>query len=236
MHKKCCGISGGLKRNPSFKCAHCLGTARPVYGRKMTEVQMGNDKLEVVTDFCYLGDMISAERGRELSSITRCKSAWSKFRQLLSLLTNPHLLFTTRGQIYNTYIRAVMLYSSETWSLTTPSLNRLKRNDSARIRWICKARVEDRISAEKLHAKLGIQNIESALRCHRLRWFGHVVRSSDWLSKVREFKVVGVKKPGRPKMTWKELLIKDRTKLNLMEIDPYDRLTWKRLQKSLTLC
>ena len=122
-----------------------------------------------------------------------------------------------------------MLYSSETWSLTTPSLNRLKRNDLAMIRWICKARVEDRISAEKLHAKLGIQNIESALRCHRLRGFGHVVRSSGWLSKVREFKVVGVKRSGRPKMTWEELLKKDRTKLSLIEIDPHDCLTWKRL-------
>ena len=154
---------------------------------------MGNDKLEVVTDFCYLGDMISAGGGYELSSITRRKSAWSNFRQLLPLLTNPHLLFTNKDQIYNTYIRAVMLYSSETWSLTTPSLNRLKRNDLAMIRWICKAKVENRISAEKLHAKLGMQNIESVLRCHRLRWFGYVVRSSDWLSKVREFKVVGVK-------------------------------------------
>ena len=96
----------------------------------------------IVTDFCYLGDMISAGGGCELSSITRCKSAWSKFRQLFPILTNLHLLFTTSGQIYNTYIRAVMLYSSETWSLTTPFLNRLKRNDLAMIRWICKARVE----------------------------------------------------------------------------------------------
>ena len=63
VHKKCCGISGGLKRDPSFRCARCLDTARPVDGRKITEVQMGNDKLEVVTDFCYLGDMISAGGG-----------------------------------------------------------------------------------------------------------------------------------------------------------------------------
>ena len=118
VHKKCCGISGGLKRDPSIRCARCLGTARPVDGRKITEVQMGNDKLEVVTDFCYLGDMISAGGGCELSSITRCKSASSTSHQSPSF-------FTTRGQIYNTYIRAVMLYSSETWGLTTPSLNRL---------------------------------------------------------------------------------------------------------------
>ena len=77
--------------------------------------------------------------------------------------------------------------------------------------------------------KVGIQNIESALSFHRLRWFGHVVRSSGWLSKVREFKIVGVKRPGRPKMTWEELLKKDRTKLSLMEIDHMTALRGKDL-------
>ena len=62
-----------------------------------------------------------------------------------------------------------------------------------------------------------------------LKWFGHVVHSSGWLSKVREFKAVGVKRPGRPKMTWKELLKKNRAKPSLMEIDPHNCLTWKRL-------
>ena len=61
VHKKCCGI----------RCARSLGTARPMDGRKITKVQMGNDKLEVVTDFCYFGEMISAGGGCELSSITR---------------------------------------------------------------------------------------------------------------------------------------------------------------------
>ena len=34
VHKKCCDISGGLKRDLSFRCARCMGTARPVDGRK----------------------------------------------------------------------------------------------------------------------------------------------------------------------------------------------------------
>ena len=37
-------------------------------------------KLEVVPEFCYLGDMISAGGGSELAAITRCKCVWGKFR------------------------------------------------------------------------------------------------------------------------------------------------------------
>ena len=36
---------------------------------------IGDEKLEVVSEFCYLGDMLSAGGGCELASITRCKCA-----------------------------------------------------------------------------------------------------------------------------------------------------------------
>ena len=43
-----------------------LGHRRP-----QKEVQVGPDKLEVVASFCYLGDMLSAAGGCELSTTTR---------------------------------------------------------------------------------------------------------------------------------------------------------------------
>ena len=57
MHKKCSGIKGRLLRESEFTCARCLGTARAIDGRQSLEVEVGNEKLEVVPEFCYLGDM-----------------------------------------------------------------------------------------------------------------------------------------------------------------------------------
>ena len=50
-------------------CSRCQGTVRPIDGRPQDEVQVVSDKLEVVASFCYLGDMLSAAGGYELSSI-----------------------------------------------------------------------------------------------------------------------------------------------------------------------
>ena len=36
---------------------------------------IGDEKLEVVPEFRYLGDMLSADGGCELASIARCKCA-----------------------------------------------------------------------------------------------------------------------------------------------------------------
>ena len=92
------------------------------------------EKLEAVPEFCYLGDMLSAGGGCELAAITRCKCAWGKFRQLLPFLTNHHLPLLTRGKVYSSSVRSVMLHAAETWAMKVDTLNRLRHNDRAMIR------------------------------------------------------------------------------------------------------
>ena len=60
-----------------------LGNARPIDGRPQNEVQVEPDKLEVVASFCYLGDMLSAGGGCEITVTSPVKTAWKKFRELL---------------------------------------------------------------------------------------------------------------------------------------------------------
>ena len=143
VHKKCSGIKGPLRPDPEFRCARCLGTPRAIDDREVSEVEVGNEKFEVVPEFCYLGDMLSAGGGCELAAITRCKCAYGKFRQLLPLLTNRHLPLLTRGKVYSSCVRSVMLHAAATWAMKVDTLNRLRRNDRAMIRWICNVRAKD---------------------------------------------------------------------------------------------
>ena len=126
--------------------------------KEVSEVEVGHEKLEVVPEFCYLGDMLSAGGGCELAAITRCKCAWGKFRQLLPLLTNRPLPLLTRGKVYSSCVRSVMLHAAETWAMKVDTLNRLQRNDRAMIRWICNVRAKDEVSSDSLLTKLGIQD------------------------------------------------------------------------------
>ena len=75
IHKKCSCIKGSLRRGPDFSCAACLGKARPIDGRLVTEFLVDGEKVESVPEFCYLGDMLSAGGGYELATVTHCKSA-----------------------------------------------------------------------------------------------------------------------------------------------------------------
>ena len=68
-----------------------MGNARPIDGRPQSEVQLGPDKLEVVASFCYLGDMLSAGGGSEITVTTRVKTAGSyyQFSHHATSLTRP---------------------------------------------------------------------------------------------------------------------------------------------------
>ena len=234
VHKKCSGIKGPLRPDPEFRCARCLGTARAIDEREVSEVEVGNEKLEVVPEFCYLGDMLSAGGGCELAAITRCKCAWGKFRQLLPLLTNRHLPLLTRGKVYSSCVRSVMLHAAETWAMKVDTLNRLRRNDRAMIRWICNVRAKDEVSSDSLLTKLGIQDLDVVLRTSRMRWFGHVERSTGWIAEVRKLNVAAQKRSGRPRKSWDEVLENDRKKLGMDSADPQNRSEWRgRLRERL---
>ena len=89
VQKKCSGLKR-LKKDPDYRCTQCQGTACPLDGRPQKEVQVGPDKLEEVASFCYLGDMLSAAGGCELSTTTHVKTAWKKFKDLLPVLSSRH--------------------------------------------------------------------------------------------------------------------------------------------------
>ena len=107
VHKKCSGLKC-LTKDPDYRCTRCQGTARPLDGRPQREVQVGPDKLEVVGSFCYLGDMLSAADGCELSTTASVKTAWKKFKELLPVHTTSH-----SRHVYGSCVGSAMLYARD---------------------------------------------------------------------------------------------------------------------------
>ena len=133
-----------------------------------------------------------------------------------------------------------MLHAAETWAMKVDTLNRLRRNDRAMIRWICNVRAKDEVSSDSLLTKLGIQDLDVVLRTSRMRWFGHVEHSTGWIAEVRKLHVVAQKRSGRPRKSWDEVLENDRKKLGMDSADPQNFLSGedafeKDLSKSPTL-
>ena len=123
-----------------------------------------------------------------------------------------------------------MLHAAETLAMKVDTLNRLRRNDRAMIRWICNVKAKNEVSSDSLLTK----DLDVVLRTSRMRWFGHVERSTGWIAEVRKLNVVAQKRSGRPRKSWDEMLENDRKKLGMDYADPQNPSEWRgRLRERL---
>ena len=152
---------------------------------------------------CSGSNTLSAVGGCELSTTTRVKTAWKKFKDLLPVLSSRHLSFKTRGRVYSSCVRSTMLHASESWPLKKLNVQRLQRNDRAMIRQICNVRPQDIVTtrSNELLVRLGIEDLDLILKERRLRWYRHVECSNGAVKTALDIQVDGKRGPGRPKMT-----------------------------------
>ena len=86
---------------------------------------------------------------------------------------------TSKLTIFRACVLPVLLYGSETWSITTAYERRINTFYMKCIRTIIGVTLSDRMSNEKLLEITGQPSIEDILRRNRMIWFGHANRMSN---------------------------------------------------------
>ena len=194
-------------------------------------LEVGDENVEVVDSFRYLGDMMTCEGGVESAVRDRISSAWNKWRELASLLVNQSIPLRERAKVYCACVRPVMLYAAETWPLTERLEGLLASCDQKMLRYMAKVRWQDRVTNDEVRERCGVEDLRVRMRRTRLRWFGHVKRreENNILKRVYNLEVRGRRPVGRPRKTWRKVVEEDMRKLNITEEEAEDRQQWKRL-------
>ena len=228
--KWCHGRCSRLRRVvgvTGFRCPTCVegGGNRPE-----EEFEVGEERLKVVSKFCYLGDMMDSDAGSERAVRVRVAAAWQKWREIASLLLRKFVPLKVRASIYEACVRSVMLYGSETWALTEKEMGIIRSSDMRMLRYMASVRWEDRVSNEEVAGRCGLEMICRKLRRRRLQWFGHVCRAEDGslLKMTSNMQAPGVRPPGRPRRGWKQIVEGDMKSLGLREEMTADRAEWRR--------
>ena len=141
-----------------------------------------------------------------------------------------------RAAMYDSCIRSVLLYVSETWPLTQSLESTIRSCDRRMIRHMAGVTLRDRVESNELLLRCGLTDVLEVIRVRRLRWYGHVVRrgSTEALGRVFNMEVDGRRPPGRPKKTWLNCIEQDLHKLNATKDDALDRQNWEQIIKRLT--
>ncbi|XP_026396390.1 uncharacterized protein LOC113291024 [Papaver somniferum] len=162
--------------------------------------------------FRYLGSMIQSNEDIDEDIRHKINSGWAKWRLATGVLCDRKVPTKLKGKFYKTAIRPALLYGAECWATKNPHILRLHVTKMKMLRWACGLTRHDKIRNDFIHGKLGVASMKMILMQHRLRWFGHLQRRPPEVP-VR----VGcirraegrMKKRGRPKLTWDELIKRD---------------------------
>lgn len=120
----------------------------------------------------------------------------------------------TKGKVYKTDVRLVLLYGSETWAIRKIQQQKLHTTEMRMLRW----------SGGVI---LKVAPIADILNESRLRWYGHVVRRpDDHVVKCISI-TVHERGRGRPKTTWMTNVRRDMKDLRLTPDDAFERSKWR---------
>ena len=142
-------------------------------------LEVGEDSLEIVDNFRYLGDVISCGGGIESAVRDRIFGAWSKWKEWASFLVNHSIPLEERAKVCFAYVNPALLYAVETWALTERLEELLPSCDHKMLRYMSRVRWQDRITNEEVRRRCGVENYEHRLRKMRFRWFCLVKRRDE---------------------------------------------------------
>lgn len=195
---------------------------------------------EVVQSFKYLGSILNITNDVEEEIKTRIIQGNRCFYALKHLFRSSLLNMSTKYRLYKTTIRSVVMYSSETWSLTLKQENTLKCFERKIQRAICGPVQEGDLWRQRTNMELkelfGDENIIGAIKSARLRWAGHMIRMDDSRVAKKVFlqNVEGVRAKGRPRKRWIDGVEEDLEKLQVVNwgVVSADRHLWRQIVES----
>ena len=129
--------------------------------------------------------------------------AKSVFSKLSNILRNTSLSMRTRMWVLNCYVYPVLLYRSETWSITSDMRKHLESCEMWFLRWMMKIPWTDKVRNEEVLKRAGTgRKLILEIRKKEMRFLGHLMRKDGLENLALTGKIEGKRSRGRKWSLW----------------------------------
>ena len=169
-----------------------------------SKLNIAGHDIDVVQEFEYLGRIIS-NNADDLKAVEgRINKGWQAFQNKKDLITSRQLSYKTKKDIYETFILPVVLYSMETVTWKPILLQKLVTFQNHIMRFMTNHLLSDRVPIAQLQQTTNLNSIDKTVKMRKLKWFGHMKRSSYPVKQVFEGLINGNRGRGRPQRRWRD--------------------------------
>lgn len=159
-----------------------------------------NQPLETVQDFQYLGSFI---KETQTDIRKRKQKALIYHKKLQNLWSNNLISLATKLRLYKTTSRAIFLYGSQTWNISTKeSISSINSFETTCLRTIMGYTWRDHISNDQVLAETNQKPLIQIVQQNQLKWLGHNLRHppSPIFANLALYRPsIGKRRRGRPR-------------------------------------
>ena len=206
------------------------------YARSNIPVNVGQQRLEEVDRFTYLGSSLANDGNVDHDIKCRLGKASAAYQRLRPIWNSSTLALPLKIRLFNSIVIPTAIYACETWKTSTSIVKKLNTFQQRCLRHILKVTYHDRVSNEEVHRRTATRPLAEIVTERRFRFAGHVLRlPSDRLPRTAMFWTPGrgKRKRGRPKITWRRTFIDDLRTIDIAwdkaEDIATDRAHWRTL-------
>ena len=185
-----------------------------------TDIQISNVKLDCVDSFKYLGAIV-VEEGSKPEVLARSAQATAALAKLKTIWNDKNIVPSSNIRLMRSQVISIFLYACESWTLTAELERRIWAMEMRCFRKLLGITYRDHISNEEVQSRVQraiwpYDDRLTTVRHRKLKWYGHVTRSSGLSKTILQGTVPGGRKRGRQKKRWEDN-IKEWTGLQLSD-------------------
>ena len=172
------------------------------------EIKVKGQKLGTVTSFKYLGAVVSDD-GSKPEVLSRIAQATAALTKLKPIWRDNNISLGSKVKLMRSLVSSIFLYACESWTLTAELEKRTEAFEMRCYRRLLNISYKDHVTNEevrrKIQAAIGeYDELLTLVKKRKLRWFGHVSRSSGLAKTILQGTVKGKRKRGRQKKRWED--------------------------------
>ena len=176
-------------------------------------ISLDSRQVDEVGEFTYLGSIIDKEGGAHADICARIKKAQQAYAILNPVWRSTAISTNTKLRIFNSNVKAVLLYGAETWRTQKTDIHRLQVFINRCLRRLLKIRWQEKISNSQLWERAKEQPVGLQIKRRKWGWIGHTLRKEDSIAKeALDWNPQGKRGRGRPRNTWRRTTMSELQK------------------------
>ena len=181
--------------------------AAPEGGGDLGCIQVGNERIEEVSQFKYLGAVITSDGKSDVEIRRRLALGKQKIIELQFIWKSPSLSLPTKFRFVRSIVLATVLYGCQSWTLSASSMRRISSFEMKCFRRLLGVTYHDRRTnqsiLEEINDIIGARmRLANEVKKFKLMWFGHVTRHDVFSKPFLQGSTPGSRPRGRPATSW----------------------------------